>query len=66
MISLSDSQLETIMTAAAGIDPERRTVFLERCAAMLKLRGRFTDGDVADVARLALCGLVQHSASTAA
>jgi hypothetical protein len=32
---------------------------------MLKVRGRFTDDDVADVARLALCGLVQTAVSAA-
>jgi hypothetical protein len=66
MISLSDAQLQTVMQAAAGIDPERRDIFLQRCAAMLKLRGRFTDSDVADVTRLALCGLSHHHADSAA
>jgi hypothetical protein len=32
---------------------------------MLKMRGRFTDADVADVARLALYGLVQAADSVA-
>ena len=32
---------------------------------MLKVRGRFSDDDVADVARLALCGLI-HNADNAA
>jgi hypothetical protein len=57
MISLSDHQLKVVMAAAAGIDPDRRDVFLQRVAAMLKLRGRFSDADVADVAKLALTGL---------
>jgi hypothetical protein len=63
VISLSDSQLETVMQAARALEPERRSLFLERCGAMLKLRGRFDDSAVADVCRLALAGLVQHSAA---
>ncbi|MGC1622951.1 MAG: hypothetical protein WA759_09150 [Pseudolabrys sp.] len=42
---------------------ERRSVFLERVGAMLKVRGRFTDNDVADVAKLAIAGLIQHTAA---
>ena len=42
---------------------ERRSVFLERAAAMLRLRRPFTDDDVADVVRLALCGLVADADS---
>ena len=38
---------------------ERRSVFLERATAMLKLRRPFTDDGVADVVRLAMFGLVQ-------
>ena len=66
MVSLSDPQLKTVMDAAAALAPERRSVFLERCGAMLRMRRRFTDGDVADVAQLALCGLVQQTADSAA
>jgi hypothetical protein len=63
MISLSDAQLQTVMDAARAIDPERRDIFLQRCAAMLKMRRRFTDGDVVEVTRLALCGLVHETAA---
>jgi hypothetical protein len=40
---------------------EKRDIFLQRIAAMLALRGRgrFTDTDVADVAKLAMAGLIQ-------
>jgi hypothetical protein len=65
-IALSDSQLAIVSEAAATIDPERRDVFLQRVAAMLRIRRRFTDADVADVCKLALCGLVQHAPPTAA
>jgi hypothetical protein len=66
VISLSDSQLQTIMTAAGSLEPERRDIFLQRVGAMLKLRGRFTDTDVAEVAKLALYGLAQQAADSAA
>ena len=65
MVSLTDPQLKTIMTAANAVPVERRSVFLERCGAMLKLRYRFTDADVADVAQLALAGLVQTPTAVA-
>ena len=53
------------MRAARSIPVEKRDLFLQRIAAMLALRGRgrgrgrFTDTDVADVAQLAMAGLVQ-------
>ena len=50
MLGLTDAQLEIIMTAAPV---ERRSVFLERVGATLKVRGRFSDADVSDVAKLA-------------
>ena len=54
------------MDAAKTIAPERRDIFLQRIGAILKLRGRFDDGDICEVVQLALCGLVQHTADTAA
>ena len=65
MISLTDSQLAIVTGAARTLPVERRDIFLQRCGAMLKLRGQFTDDDVADVARLALAGLVQTADSAA-
>jgi hypothetical protein len=59
MVCLTDPQLKIITTAANAVPVERRSVFLERCGAMLKVRGRFTDADVHDVTALALCGLVR-------
>ena len=52
-------------SAAGGLEPERRDIFLQRCGAMLRMRGRFTDADVAEVTRLALAGLVQTADSAA-
>ena len=66
MVSLSDHQLKTVMDAATALAPERRDIFLQRCGAMLRMRRRFSDGDVQDVARLALCGLIQQTADNAA
>jgi hypothetical protein len=64
MIGLTDSQLQVVMRAARSISVEKRDIFLQRIAAMLALRGRgrFTDTDVADVAQLALAGLIQTAA----
>ena|SRR5215475_11741452 len=50
------NHLQTIMTGAARIAPDRRGV-LERVGAMLKVRGRFDDSDVSEVCMLASCGL---------
>lgn len=62
MVSLTDPQLKIVMTAANAVPVERRDIFLQRVGAMLKVRGRFTDADVADVAKLAIAGLIQHTA----
>ena len=66
MLSLSDNQLEIVVSAARAVAPERRDIFLQRIAAMLKLRGRFDDTDIAEVTALALRGLVQQAADSAA
>jgi hypothetical protein len=68
MIGLTDTQLAIVMGAARVLPVEKRDTFLQRIAAMLALRGRgrFTDTDVADVAQLALAGLVQQTADSAA
>jgi hypothetical protein len=61
MIGLTDTQLGTVMDAARSLPVEKRDLYLQRIAAMLAMRGRghFADSDVADVARLALAGLMQ-------
>jgi hypothetical protein len=63
MLALSDAQLQTVMSAASSLPPEKRGLFLERVAARLTLRGRFTAGDLDDAVRLALVGLVHNSAA---
>ena len=62
---MTDNQLRTVMDAAIALAPERRDIFLQRVGAMLRMRRRFTDDDVADVARLTLCGLIQTADSAA-
>jgi hypothetical protein len=61
MVSLTDSQLKTVTTAARAIPQEKRSLYLERVGAMLSARRPFSDADVADVVSLALCGLVQRT-----
>ena len=63
MVSLTDFQLKTVMDAAHALPVERRDTFLQRVGAMLRMRHRFTDADVADVAKLALTGLAQQPAA---
>lgn len=63
MISLSDQQLAVITQAASLLPVERRSQFLERVGAMLKMRDRVADDDVRQVAELALCGLIQQPAA---
>jgi hypothetical protein len=64
MFALSDSQLQIVITAAGPLPPEKRSVFLERIAARLQLRGaRFSDADLDDAVRRALYGLIQNAAA---
>jgi hypothetical protein len=43
--------------------PEKRSLYLERIGAMVNMRGRrFTDDDLAEIARLACTGLVRQPA----
>jgi hypothetical protein len=67
MIALTDKQLETVMSAAAGLSPEKRSVLLERVAAHLQLYGRrggrgFGDVDVELAIAAASRGLVRPAA----
>ena len=63
MLALSDDQLQIIMTAAGSLPVEKRSVFLERLAARLQLRGsRFTDADLGAAIQAALTGLIQSAA----
>jgi hypothetical protein len=50
VISLSDNQLSVVMSAAAGLDVEKRDAFLQRVAALLRRQaGRIKSDD--DVGR---------------
>jgi hypothetical protein len=68
MIALTDAQLAVVMDAARTLPVEKRDLYLQRIAAMLAVRGRghFTDDDVADVARLAMAGLIQNASAAVA
>jgi hypothetical protein len=67
MLGLTDHQLRIVMGSARSLPVEKRDVYLQRIAAILALRGhgRFTDTDVADVARLAMARLVQTAGRVA-
>jgi hypothetical protein len=63
-LALSDAQLQTLMIFAADIPPEKRSIFMERIEAMLRVRHRFDDSDVAEISRLAACGLIHRTDAT--
>jgi hypothetical protein len=63
VISLNDAQLKTVMAAAAQVPHEKRDMFLQRIAAILKLRGRFGDDDVGDAVKRALVGMIHENAA---
>jgi hypothetical protein len=57
MLTLSDSQLQTVWAAADSLPVEKRGVFFGRLVAQLQLRGsRFTTADLEEVMRSALGG----------
>ena len=63
MLALSDDQLATVMTAAGSVPVEKRSVFLERVAAKLRLRGpHFSDADLGAAIQAELTGLIQSAA----
>ena len=63
MFALNDAQLEIVMVAAGSLPAEKRSVFLERVAARLQLRGpHFTDADLGAAIQAALTGLIQSAA----
>jgi hypothetical protein len=65
-LALTDSGLRIVMSAAAGLPPEKRSLFLERVATQVQfLTGgrRPGDADVERAAKLALRGLMQAPAA---
>ena len=64
-LPIATSELKTVMATAAQLPQTKRDIFLQRCATMLEMRNRFSDSDVADVARLAMAGLIQTADSVA-
>ena len=64
MISLTDIQLETVMTLARQLEPEKRAAYLQRFAAELgRHSGRINNANVAAAAETALASLVQNTAA---
>ena len=61
--TLTARQLQIVVDAARTLAPEKRDTFLRRILAVLNLRGRFTDDDVADAAQRALTGLAHQPAA---
>jgi hypothetical protein len=67
MISLSDEQLQTVLTAARNVPVEKRSVFLERVAASLQYGPRrTTDADVERACERVARGLIQQRADSVA
>jgi hypothetical protein len=62
-LSLSDRQLGMVMTAAAGLSPEKRAVLLQRLAAHLKLQPAYDDDGIDDAIKRAMQGLMQSPAA---
>jgi hypothetical protein len=61
MFALSDEQMVAVMDRAADLPVDKRSTFLERIAARLKLRDRpiVLDDDFDKLLRSALTGLIQ-------
>jgi hypothetical protein len=63
MVPFSDAQIFAIRTAAKGLPPEKRSLYLQRVNAFVEQRhgNRFTDSDVDTAVKIALSGLVQRT-----
>ena len=62
-LALSDSGLRIVMTAAAGLPPEKRSTFMERIAALLGQIRRPSDADIRRAVHAALRGVMQSPAA---
>ena len=58
MLSLTYSELRIVQDAAQVIPVDRRSIFMERVAAMRKFRSR-TDDDLREIVQLATTGLLE-------
>jgi len=56
MLTLTDSELKIVQDAARMIQVDRRSIFMERVAAMRRFRSR-SDEDLKEIVRLAAAGL---------
>jgi hypothetical protein len=62
-VALSDDALRMVMLAARPVEPEKRSLLLERIAARLDLNGAFTDNDVEASIGSGLAGLIYEPAA---
>jgi hypothetical protein len=62
-LPIATSELKTVMATTAQLPQAKRDIFLQRVAAMLRMRGRFSADDVDEISKLALCGLVHTNAA---
>ena len=62
--SLTDSQLKSVMSAAADLEQEKRSLFLQRLSSLINLKGRrFSDTDFDEMIKLASEGLIHRSSA---
>ena len=66
MISLTDAELQLVMTAARSLPVEKRSVFLQRVASDLELHRQSQRVDVDRAITTALRGLMQQTGKPAA
>jgi hypothetical protein len=58
MWTLTDEQVQILTTVAQNVPVEKRSLLLERTAALMKFRSR-SDQDFKDAVQLASVGLIQ-------
>ena len=58
MLTLTDAQVKILTAVAQNISVEKRSLLLERTAALMKFRNRRSDDDFKDAVTLASVGLV--------
>jgi hypothetical protein len=63
-LCLTDTQLQTVLSAAADLPQEKRGLFLQRLSSMINMHGRrFTDDDLIEITKLARTGLAREPAA---
>jgi len=63
-LALSDQQMSAVMSAAADLEQEKRSLFLQRLSSLINLKGRrFSDTDFDEMIKLASEGLIHRSSA---